>query len=334
MTGSPRSALLATDTAAEYLRTRGIILDDPVEVRMLGGGVSNIVLSIDTPTRRLVLKQSLPRLRVADDWRAPRERVLTEAAALAWASAATPGMTPEVVDVDSEHMTVTMTGAPSAWHDWKQSLLHGRVDTAVAGSLGRVLASWHRTTNGGEGLPRELAQDATAFEALRLAPYHATVAQRLPEHADAVLAVARRIRETRTCLVHGDFSPKNILVGDGRHWVIDFEVAHLGDPVFDVAFLLSHLALKAIHRPDRDSAYDAAARAFLRAYRGAAASLDTSYLWSQVGCLLLARAVGKSPAEYLTSHQRSLTIRVGARYLREPVADLSTAIAVRTGCLA
>jgi aminoglycoside phosphotransferase (APT) family kinase protein len=46
--------------------------------------------------------------------------------------------------------------------------------------------------------------------------------------------------------VHGDFSPKNLLVWEGRVMLIDCEVGHYGDPAFDLGFFVTHLVLKAI----------------------------------------------------------------------------------------
>ena len=139
--------------------------------------------------------------------------------------------------------------------------------------------------------------------------------------------------EHRTCLVHGDFSPKNVLVGDPGLWIIDFEVAHLGDPSFDVAFLLSHLALKAIHLPASERDLLACADAFDGAYRGAAPPFPVApaaYILGHVGCLMLARVDGKSPAEYLDgpSQARARTIaRRSHGASRRRLAGLGDAIA-------
>ena len=113
---------------------------------------------------------------------------------------------------------------------------------------------------------------------------------------------------TRTCFVHGDYSPKNILVGGDEPWVIDFEVVHLGDPVFDLAFMLNHLLLKSLHRPELADALKQCARAFFAGYEAEAPTElipDGRYLRGHVGCLMLARVDGKSPAEYLTEKSAS-----------------------------
>ena len=125
--------------------------------------------------------------------------------------------------------------------------------------------------------------------------------------------------EQRKCFVHGDFSPKNVLVdrspgaSPGSCWVIDFEVAHYGDPAFDLAFLLSHLVMKSLHMPSNRTAYDGCVDAFSAGYVRAAGALvpDWPYVMRHVGCLLMARIRGKSPAEYLTESQREATWLLG-----------------------
>ena len=90
-----------------------------------------------------------------------------------------------------------------------------------------------------------------------------------PDLAPAIDESIDELEQAGLTLVHGDFSPKNVLVpagADREPWVIDFEVVHVGHPVFDVAFLISHLILKAIHLPDRRAEIDVARAAFLARY--------------------------------------------------------------------
>jgi hypothetical protein len=130
----------------------------------------------------------------------------------------------------------------------------------------------------------------------------------------------------RSCLVHGDFSPKNVLVGDAALWVIDFEVAHLGDPAFDVAFLLSHLMLKAIALPYREAAFLECARAFDETYRSIVPPLAEprhEYVLGHVGCLMLARVDGKSPVGYLDNAGRRRTRALARRLIAAPPSSLA-----------
>ena len=79
--------------------------------------------------------------------------------------------------------------------------------------------------------------DRTVFDQLRIDPYYRTTASRHPElrrEFDDLIATSLEIR---TSLVHGDYSPKNMLVRGENIFLIDFEVVHWGDPSFDAAFL-------------------------------------------------------------------------------------------------
>jgi 5-methylthioribose kinase len=150
--------------------------------------------------------------------------------------------------------------------------------------------------------------------------------RRRPELAEPVGEVVEQMLATTSCLVHGDFSPKNVLVGpEASLWVLDFEVAHVGDPAFDLGFMLNHLLLKSIHRPADAERYYGCARAFLTAYAdGLPGELlpPLPYLLAHVGCLALARVDGKSPAEYLTDGEREIARRVGEELLTSPPASL------------
>ena len=88
--------------------------------------------------------------------------------------------------------------------------------------------------------------DLEAFEQLRLRPFHETVIERRPELADGIEPLLEELRTDRRCFVHGDYSLKNMLVGPDGNWVLDFEVAHHGNPVFDLGFFLSFVVLSAI----------------------------------------------------------------------------------------
>lgn len=317
--------LLSAATVGDYLTARGLLEPGtPVTARELGGGVSNVVLAVEAGGLRCVVKRSLPRLRVAEEWLAPRERALTEAAALRLAAALTPGAVPDVLDADPDACALVVSLAPDGWRTWKELLLAGHADVTIAGRLGEVLARWHAATFASDpGIG-----STEAFDALRVDPYLRTVARRHPDLATPVLAWAERLLSRPRCLVHGDFSPKNVLVGDGGLWVIDAEVAHRGDPVFDLAFLLSHLLLKTLYRPAAAARYAECGERFWSAYRaGAPGALapDAADVLSLAGCLLVARVDGKSPAEYLDGAERGRARERGGGLVLDPPGTLAGA---------
>lgn len=316
--------LLNAHTVIDHLVGRGLLHPDKAATATaseLSGGVSSLVFAVAAEDLRVIVKQSLERLRVKDEWHAPTDRTLSEAAMLRVVRPLTPTHVPAVMDVDTDRMIICIQHAPGGWTDWKTQLLAGNVRRDRAASLGSLLAIWHTQTMRGRSLPASLTANAGAFESLRIDPYYRATAARLPALSKAILETADRTRATSVCLVHGDFSPKNILGPSGRaagFWVIDCEVAHLGDPTFDVAFLVTHLLLKSIHLPDSATVLRQAATDFLRSYwhrADAGLYVDRDHLDRQVGCLLLARVHGKSPVEYLSASEREAASQLGEAVL-------------------
>ncbi|GAA1857757.1 phosphotransferase family protein [Microbacterium koreense] len=325
------STTLAATTVPDYLRRRGLsaAADEAWLIQQLTGGVSGAVYSAWDGEHRFVVKQSLEKLAVEDDWTAPRDRILNEARVLDMLGDVVPTRSPVVLDVDEDSLTLTMEHAPLDWTDWKTELLAGRVDASLASALGTALGTIHQsTTNHTWTLPPD--DGAAGFLALRVEPFHYTVAERIPEHAPQVREIASRILATRDCLVHGDFSPKNILVSPDGHserqfWIIDDEVGHRGDPTFDLAFFLTHLALKRVRADEHiKPKFDEAAAKFLDAYSQTGTQVDASYLSQQIGCLVLARVVGRSQVRYLDASARLTARALGVELLtRAGEYDLS-----------
>lgn len=312
-------------TVRELLQRRGLA-SGSVDVQSLGGGVSNIVLAVEAPGLSAVFKQSLPTLRVAEVWNASQERTVAETAALRLSASLLPGSVPAVIDAEPAEYWLLIERAPVAWTTWKQRLLAGQVDVDTAAALGRMLATLQNATRNGAGLESSL-RGFTCFEELRIAPYYRTIGLRHPEFAPVIDQAVGQLLERPRVLVHGDYSPKNVLVGDAATpWLIDFEVAHLGAPAFDVAFLLSHLHLKSIHRPDDSAALREAAQAFWDTYR-ADVEPDLGASWPEVvlqlACLVLARVDGKSPVEYLDPPAQALARSTAQRALASPPDSLN-----------
>lgn len=312
MSAAPKRALAA-------LHELGVIpADAPATAVELSGGVSCESVAVRSGGLHVVVKRALPRLLVEAEWLASEGRLAIEATALRLVASLTPDAVPPVIALGEDGRRLVVGHAPDGWRDWRSLLLEGVVDPAVGARLGTLLGTWQRATTAVR-LPELESQ--TGFTELRIDPFHLTVARKHPELADRIESVTRRLLTTQQCLVHGDFSPKNVLVGDDGLWVIDWEIAHVGDPVFDVAFLCSHLLLKSIHRRRDAELHREAAAAFLAAY----GDRDEHWLVANVGCLLLARVDGKSPAPYLREDERRTTRELGRALLLEPPAQLLAA---------
>jgi 5-methylthioribose kinase len=327
----PDRFTLSAATAPAYLRDRGLLGAEASEAgaNPLGGGVSNRVVRVDAVDRSFVLKQPLPNLAVKDDWPADVSRVHNEAAAarayadVIEAAGLEDVRVPDVLDEDGTAHVVVFSHAPDGAVMWKRELLDGRVDAGVARSLGRLLGTVHRRASRDDDL-RERFADPTPFDQLRVDPYHRTTAERHPDVGEAIRAEAERVLAADRTLVHGDFSPKNVLVdrSSGVRWLLDFEVAHWGDPAFDTAFMLNHLFIKSVHVDGRREACIDAALTFWEAYRGAAGWDVEHETVRELAVLMLARVDGKSPVEYLDAGEGDRLRGISKRALREGTGTL------------
>jgi 5-methylthioribose kinase len=278
---------------------------------------------------------------VASEWKFDRGRIVNERLCMEYLESILPdGTVPKVLAHDDSRYLFLMSYAPDGGQVWKDQLLRGEVDSTTAHRAGELLGQIHSQA-AGDPYVEQTFGSPDLFEQGRVDPYHRTTAKANPEVAAEIEAEIERMHATRTTLVLGDYSPKNLLVYPERVFAIDFEVAHLGDPAFDVAFLLTHLVLKAVHNPDPAAPLLHAATAFLDGYRaGAGAAADRprphstggvmpadGAVTAELGCLLLARVDGKSPAEYITTNPQRATIRAHAyRLLKDPPGDLDTTL--------
>ncbi len=293
----------------------------------LSGGVSSDIWRLDSGGRAYCLKRALAKLRVADDWTAPVERNLYEWRWFETVGAWFPGLAPRLIARDAELGVFAMAFLEPAEHPlWKAELLAGRVDVDFASAVGRALGRIHAATAGDPEVAARFATDAY-FHALRLDPYLLAAGRRRPEAAAALSALVERTAGLRLALVHGDVSPKNILMGPDGPVFLDAETAWWGDPAFDLAFCLNHLLLKQRVVPDAAAAlnasFDALASAYLAHVDWEPHSQIEARAASLLPGLLLARVDGKSPVEYLPDEaDREPVRRVALNLLAESVQTL------------
>lgn len=278
----------------------------PTDAEPLAGGVSSDVWRVRLGDRQVCVKRALPRLRVAARWEAPVSRSASEAAWLARAGRIDPAGVPGLLGADPGTGAIVLEWLdPDRHRLWKGELLAGVVDPHAAPALGGRLARWHVGMAADPEAPSVFA-NAALFEALRLAPYFRSTAEVHPALSRPLAALCDSFATGAVSVVHGDVSPKNVLLGPDGPVLLDAECACWGDPAFDVAFLLTHLLLKSRHRPADAGALHDGAAAFWAAYTSAGgdAGLEASVArwWA---ALVLARLDGRSPVEYLDDDVRS-----------------------------
>uniref|UniRef100_A0A7C4QS80 Phosphotransferase n=1 Tax=Schlesneria paludicola TaxID=360056 RepID=A0A7C4QS80_9PLAN len=325
---------LSAENVVEYLRETGRLpADAAATVTPLAWGVSNIVLRIEPAGHRpLVVKQAQPQLRTRQEWFSRCERIYREADALrAWQTLLPPQAVPEVVFEDRPRYILGLEAIRSDHVVWKQRLLEGRLDHLVAHTLGQRMAAIHR---GSWRRPDLLpgAEDWSVFEELRIDPFYRQLTRVYPELHRPIQEVIDDMAAHRLCLVHADFSPKNVLVHPQGITLVDFETAHYGDPAFDLGFFLSHLLLKSLLHPAQRRDWRALVDEFLEEYEGGMPAEYATGIWRRavrhLAACLWARIDGKSPVEYLTAPPlREFVRRVARDWLSAPPASVHKAVA-------
>ncbi len=209
-----------------------------------------------------VVKQSRERLQTEVPWFSRLDRIVRETAVMETLRPLLPeGAIPRVLDEDRENYAYAMQAVDPRHTVWKRELLAGRVRQEIAVRLADYLSAIHRRTVGDPRFAAEFG-DQEIFEQLRVDPFYRHVARVHPELRPRIDRLIEEMAENRVCLVHADFSPKNVLVFDRDPLgasstgpalradlvvtLIDFETGHFGDPAFDLGFFLSHLLLKGV----------------------------------------------------------------------------------------
>ena len=308
------------------LRAAGLIASAAPRLRSLAGGVSSDIFLVEDDDRRFVVKRALRKLRVKDDWFADVSRNRVEQAWFAYAARIVPEAVPRLLHTDPENAWFAMEYLEGDWLNWKSELLACRADPAVASRAGHTLGRLHAASWGD---PAATAEFATLknFTELRIAPYLLATADRVPAATAVLRAEAGRLAGTELALVHGDYSPKNLLISPGRLIVLDAEVAWFGDPVFDVAFLINHLFLKALCHVRTPEPFiglaDEAWRAYGAAMGGRADAALEARTVRLLLCLMLARVHGKSPVEYIAGPAQGRVTAFVLKHLPRPPATLA-----------
>ena len=295
-----------------------------IEHRPLSGGVSSrTVLVTFTDGRRWVLKQALAKLRVAADWFSDPSRVHREALGMrVLGELAPPGSIPRLIFDDETHHVLGMEAVPEPHENWKSMLLEGRIKFAHALEFGALLGAIHVNGFARRRELEPLFRDTAFFESLRIEPYSSFTAARESRAAAFLTTLIADTRASKQAPTHGDFSPKNVLVLQDRPILLDHEVIHWGDPLFDLGFALTHLLSKWHHLPAYRDKLHFALNGFLQAYFQSVtncpwvAELGDRGVRHTLGCLL-ARVAGRSPLEYLPNLERNRQHDVVVRLIND-----------------
>jgi len=299
---------------AAFLRAAGLVPPDVApSFTPLTGGVASDIWKVEAGGRSFAVKQALAKLRVAREWKVPVTRNVSEVEWLRVAADVVPDAVPKVLAHNAGLGAFAMEYLDPARHPvWKSQLAAGHTDAAFAAQVGRTIGAIHAATAHSQEMSRRFANDAL-FHAIRLEPYLEATAQAHPDLTSRLMELSRDTLATKRALVHGDVSPKNILVGPQGPVFLDAECAWYGDPAFDLAFCLNHMLLKCLWAPQARTGFLACFDALAEAYRARVNWEPVAELERRAAKLLpalfLARVDGKSPVEYIVDETDKARVR-------------------------
>jgi len=310
-------------SSRKLMQDLGLCAADEVKsVEKLTGGVASDIGKVSFANRSVCVKFALAKLRVEEEWFAPVHRGKAEYAWLQMAGTLVPNAVPMLFgwsDSCNGFAMEFLEGIDT--YLWKNALMKSAPDRGEAAAVGNTLGRIHAaSTSGFDTAPFDNADD---FESLRIDPYLRFTATRHPNLAETLTSLADALYASNLVVIHGDVSPKNILIRSDQPVILDAECATMGDPSFDLAFCMNHLVLKSIHFPKARRSLLGSIAALWAAYAPhisweSAAKLEARIV-ALLPALMLARVDGKSPVEYLCAAERDHVRAVSTPLIRQPV---------------
>ena len=249
-----------------YLAGLGLLSPgEPASVERAGEGNINWVRRVRSNARErsFIVKQARPALERFPEYRVSTRRIEVEARWYATvAGLDRDAVCPHVHHFDAQRMALVLEdlGSAEPLDAW---LARGADASHTAAALGAFLGAVHAATRD-PGLASEFENEEMRrlhgehIFVLPFRPNDFPLAPALRRCADALASdrelVGRidsahaRYLESARALVHADVQPTNVLVAASGPKLLDAEIAHLGDPAFDIGQLAGHLWLRALAR--------------------------------------------------------------------------------------
>jgi 5-methylthioribose kinase len=325
-------------SVAGLLRDLHLLDDERAEVEPAGDGNINWVRRVRSRAsgRSVIVKHARPALEKFPEYRTSTERIVFENRWFEIARRHDPEhVCPTILHFDSARRLLVLEDLGDA-ERLDAALLRGAdVDEALrrlAAFLGRV----HAATRDDERLVADFQnEDIQGLHGDHIFELPYTEDFPVPDGVEARARAVRgdasireiaarayeRYRTPRGALVHGDVQPGNVLLGPEGPVLLDAEIAHVGDPAFDVGTLLAHVWLAGLAAP-RAAHGAARARSIWSAY-GAGAGGDTSVSFEDVsryaGLEMMRRTIGAARVAAVAGAETSrAAIDAAERLVRHP----------------
>ena len=290
-------------------------------------GVSSDIWHVKTSNNEYCIKRALAKLTVKEDWFAPIERNNFEANYFTNCKSIIPKSFPTLLGHDKKNFILALE-----WFDnnkfvvWKKKLLEKSISLKDGKRIGRLLGIVHKYYYKKKKFKKIFLNDKT-FYAIRIEPYLVFTSKFYPELLSYYKSTIAFLTKNQNTVIHGDFSPKNILIGKNYPIILDAETACWGNPIFDLAFLNNHIILKSILNKDIFKSYLNLSKSFLETYLSHFPIINTkNYLKKFIilqALLILARVDGKSPVEYFNNKNKILARNLAKRIISKKIYNLN-----------
>lgn len=222
-------------------------------IRELSGGNLNLVWRIPGDAGSVIVKHAPPYIASSPDIPMNSNRLLFEARALGSFTPSGPlsGMQqksvqpPALLGYDAEANLLLMEDiSPSA--PWFEALSSGSAGITTAADLGRFIGELHRKSY--ENPEFSESFDNRPVQQTRYNVQYLSLSKSLSEKQDRVSHLAaercaelgRLLLSPGRCLMMGDLWPPSLLWSDNKLRIIDWEFAHYGRPLQDMAHFCAH----------------------------------------------------------------------------------------------
>lgn len=318
-------------TLVEYLKLKRLLNDkSKCNIHYCKGGVSCTVAYVCIDEKPIIVKQALSKLKTKDDWQCDPNRMNIEFESNRIYHNLLPSNVPETYFYDSENYIYGREAVPDGCLMWKDYLMNGILSYPVARETIDTLSTVHNKCANDEKI-KQTFKNKDVFYNLRISPYFEFTAEKHPEIKDLSKKISDEMMESEISLIHGDYSPKNIMVIDNGISVLDYEVSCFGHPAFDLAFFANHFILKAVKFKEFSCGYLCMLDFMIKRYFENLKYMDKKEFErtfiETLSLLLLARVDGKSPVEYLVGDdtKQDIVRKISFKLIKNNVSTFADA---------
>ena len=284
-----------------------------IQYKKLAGGVSSEVYHVRTNKNNYCIKRSLKRLLVKKKWIANTNRIKFEYLWLKHCQNILKRNIPNTYEFNDKKKYIVMEYLKTSQYKTLKQLFFKRIiNINTIKLISKHLYKIH--SNSSNYKTKKIFEgNYKNFYDLRLDPYFNEVGRVYPKYKEYIKKINENYIKNSSTLVHGDFSPKNILVDKNKIIYLDAECCNFGDPVFDLVFFTNHLLIKSIFLRDKSQEF---IKLYLSFYKEYLSNLSTKNFNSYIDriikmtpIMLLSRIDGKSPVEYIIKENIKNIIR-------------------------